>query len=400
MKANFISLLVIILMTACSSNEPNYSVKVKLQKLNAKTLYDKDLVYDVLFDSEELNTEALKTKSRLLFLQGIDLFKNKKQPGLAVVKFKSSILVFPDAKTYYELGNALLDTKVKANYEEAIRAYEVAENLGFEPQAQLNFKMACASNQLLLAKNEDRGYWKHWQTIDYLRNFFTKGMLDTIAVAKEPLLKGITDLALYKNLVIDMQASQMAGNNNSLFDLYKRAFTTNVGHFDLPLEKVDMKEYRQSISYDFAKFIPEMENTEFGRGVSNDFYYVGIVKQSESFTAVLYTSVTFTEEDHQPTYTYLVVYDTEGGIISKKMVACQCTPEKIKRCILSGDKVVVEDYKRNWEKPIKDGPFEENTITGHDLLAKATYRIADNGTITEEDVPAHYNDSSIFAKVQ
>lgn len=382
------------LVVACSGPSQEHILKVQLQKLTFKTMYDKNLVYDVVFDSEELNVDSVKKIAGGLFLQGVDLFKNKRNPGAAVVKFKSSILTFPDAKTYYELGCALAAGGFsEAVREEAIDAFEVALHLHFEPIANVHYKIACVKYQNYLRDPEK---WSMWYVINPLEDSFKAGRFDTVAVAHDPMLKGITEQPMYKSLVLQMVAQNRHGSG--LFDLYKQAFTNNLESFTLTPEKVEMADFKQSINYDFAKFVPEMENTSFDREVSNDFYFVGSVKQTDLYHAFLYTSVAFSGEEMQPTQTYLVVYDNEGEIISKKMVGCQCTAEKIKTFSLDKGTIKITDMKRNWEKPIDDVPFDENKIIGYDVLAKAIFTIDDSGKITNQDVPANYNDSNLFTQ--
>lgn len=396
MKYSFVLtyLAAICVVAACSGPAEEHILKVQLQKLTFKTMYDKNLVYDVVFDSEEMNVDSVKKIAGGLFLQGVDLFKNKRNPGAAVVKFKSSILTFPDAKTYYELGCALAAGGFsEAVREEAINAFEVALHLRFEPIANVQYKMACVKYQNYKHNPEKSSMW---YVLDPLEQSFKNGRFDTVAVARDPQLKGITDEPMYKNLVLQMIAQHQQGSG--LFDLYKRAYNNNLESFTLVPEKVAMDEFRQSINYDFAKYVPEMENTSFNREVSNDFYFVGSVKQTDLYHAFLYTSISFSGEEMQPTFTYLVVYDNEGEILSKKLVGCQCTAEKIKTFSVDKGAIRITDMKRNWEKPVADVPFDENKIIGYDVLAKASFTIDDSGKITDENVPANYNDSNLFTQ--
>lgn len=389
MKSPFLSVLgIILVIAACSGVSKEYVLKVKPQTLDPKTIYDEDLVYDMIFDAGEQDVDSLKSKSRALFLQGIDLYKNKHKPAAAVVKFKESILIFPDAKTYYELGNALLDSYGgKPSREEAYKAYAVAKHLQFQPLAQISYKEACLS---YANGNVNSAIWD-------LRAAFMDGLFDTAAVARDPWLKGLVYNENYHAMVTDVLASRMKGNANGLFDLYKNSFTRDVSRFALEPEQVGMEGFRESISYEFAPFIPEMENVEFGREVSNDYFYVGKVKETPGYIALLYTSVSFYDGDMQPSVTSLVVYSPEGKELSRKVIACQCSAEKIKRCLIDDGTITVEDYRREWEKPITEVSFEENKVVNYELLAKATFRIDDTGNILAQDVPADYNDS-IFAQ--
>jgi tetratricopeptide (TPR) repeat protein len=391
--------LICLQLVNCSAPAKEYVLKAKLQKLDESTMYDSDMAYDVIFDSEEQNIDSLRNKSRTLFLSGIDLFKNKNNPAAAIPKFKAAILVFPDAKAYYELGNALMESKGGvAARDEAFRAFEVAGYLNFQPAASIMYKQACLSYQEYLYAAEDDKLRHLYNSVYYLKNAFMDGVADTTTVQRDPLINGIRYTSKYREMLTEIMAVQSKGDPNRLFGLYKGAFTRNASKFNVLPEDVAMESSREFISYDFAPFIPEMENTQFGRGVSNDYFYVGKVKETDKYVALLYASVSFVDEDMQPVYTTLAVYDHSGKLLSKKMVACQCSAEKIKRCSIDNGTIIVEDYKRQWEKPIYKVAFEDNKISGHELLAKAVYRIDDNGLIQADNVPAGYSDSTIFAQ--
>jgi tetratricopeptide (TPR) repeat protein len=391
---NTILLYIMVCILGCG-NDTQYVFKPKYHKLTANTIYDKNMVFDMVFDSEELDTDSLRKKSRALFLRGIDLYKNRHKPVDAIASFKSSILIFPDAKTYYELGNALLETN---KLKEAEDAFVVAERLDFQPISSLHIKKALIAYTTYL-KDKQGNEYELYNAISELRNALKQGASPSL-IAKERYLASITETNVYKNMLIDMQARLKQGDQVGLFTLFKNAFREQLPAFDLGTGDVEMKPYNQSISYEFARFIPEMENASFGRDVSHDFYYVGLVKETESYVALLYTSVSFFEEEMQPTRTMLAVYDQEGNLKEQKLVACQCSAEKIRRCSIRNNEVLVEDYLRVWEKPIDKVPFRENRITDHELLAKATFSINDQGNIVNKEVSEGYSDSMITASIK
>jgi len=105
-------------------------------KLSLSSIYNADSVKWVAGNASGKNNAAEKE-----FLKGIDIYRNKKNAKGSIDKFIQSILLQPQAKSYYELGNALLDTrKVK----DAIRAYDMAELLDYKPLSKLLYNKACA----------------------------------------------------------------------------------------------------------------------------------------------------------------------------------------------------------------------------------------------------------------
>ena len=395
-------ILYILLSTivfSCSERK-EIVVRVKVQKMTAFELYNKELAYDVIFDSEEMNMDSLKNKSGQAFLKGVEAFKNKKNTKQAIEFFKSSILIFPQSKTYYELGNALMDLKQEPYLTEAIQAYEVAEYLNFHPLSKIYYKSAIAhfmlSNSRNLRDDERQSYY--YQSLSMLRNAFYNGFSDTSMISSDSRISKIVNTADYRSLLTNITAEKLKENNNSLFGLYIKSFPQRSLPFEIPVDKVGMADYTESISYDFAEFIPEMENTTFGREVSHDYFYVAKIADEQAYKAVVYSSISFFGEKMQPVTTNLVTYNKEGKIISRKMLACQCSAEKIKTGKIEKGLITIEDYKRIWESPIDEVPFEKNSVKEYLPMAKAQFKIDDTGKIVDYSTPVIYSDSLKFAK--
>ncbi len=392
MKKYFLFSITIIFLFSCTEVKNQIIAKVKLRQIKMDEIYDKDKVSDMIFDAEEMKIDSIKKVSRKLFLQGIEAYKNKKNALGAIPLFQQSIVTFPDAKTYYELGNALLDSKQeKVNIQFANKAFEIAEHLNFQPKSMLYYKMACVQNETV---NSDI----RWDVIQNLWQAFNNGFNDTALIGNDEHLKSIINTNEYKTLITNWLASKSKKNTNGLYNVFVKSFNTTSLPFEISLENVEMKDYHQSISYDFAQFIPEMENTSFGRDVSNEYFYVTKLPSTDKYTAIIYSSVSYYGENMQPIYTKLSTYDNNGNIISTKLIAGQFSAEKVKKCRIENNLIFIEDYKRIWKKPIDKVPFEENEIDKYELLVKAQYKIEENGKIEEESVPANYNDSSSIVK--
>jgi tetratricopeptide (TPR) repeat protein len=395
-KQFLIVLISLLMLTSCSQTTKEYVLKVKLNKLTDEDIYNYSLIKDVIFDAEELNIDSVKGKSREAFLKGVDEYKNKRNPAVAITFFKKSILIFPDAKAYYELGNALMEFRTNKEYlEEADQAYRVAEELEIKPIYAVYYKQACIAN-MLGAFSEDNGYEDN--VIYHLRESFKAGFYDTLSIEKDARINSIVTTSAYKSLLRELRSENSSKDKNALFELYKAAYPRQTSGFEIPISDASSDNNKESISYDFSVFVPEMQNTEFSRDVSNDFFYEAIVRETPAYTALVYTSVSFwgeNEDGLMPAFTSLVTYDPAGIIIDRKLIACQCSSEKIKTVKITDNKVYVEDYKRIWKKPIDKVSFDENEIEKYEPLAKLTYLINDDGTITATEIPADYIDTII-----
>jgi tetratricopeptide (TPR) repeat protein len=390
MKLKLFFLSVVLYFVSCSQTKINYVAKVKLHTLSGSDIFNKEKVYDVIFDAEELQVDSLKNQSRHLFLNGIDAYKNKKHLPEAIDYFKRSLLVFPEAKTYYELGNALLDyNQGEGTLIMVDSAYQVAEYLDFQPKSMLYFKKACVDN---LMKDND------WSALNNLRQAFENGFKDTNLIKTDNRISDIISSIEYQDLIIELNAGKFKNNVGGLFGLFAQSFQSVQQPFEITLDNVELKGYSKSISYDFSRFIPEMQNTSFGRDVSNDYFFVAKVIETETYSALVYKSVSFVGEEMQPVIAKLMTYDKEGNIIASKIFAAQFSAEKIKTGKIENNILYLEDYKRIWKQPIDKVPFEENEVEKYESIAKAEFIIDNNGKIIEKSVPANYNDSSSIVK--
>src|ERR1043166_8707825 len=206
-----------LLLTNCSGKKVNYIARVKLNSLPADDIFNKWLAYDVVFDSEELKNDSAKKNAQILFLKGVDQYKNKKKISEAISLFKQAIVMSPNAKYYYELGNALLDSKGGGSaYADALRSYEVAEYLGFKPMSMVYYKEACAG---YMSKPDEK-----WGTIGYLRQAFNAGFTDTLGLMKDEKIGTLAKSTEYHSLMIEVTSHGFRNEESDLFALYINSF--------------------------------------------------------------------------------------------------------------------------------------------------------------------------------
>lgn len=397
MYIKLINLLLILVLFSCT-DKVEYRYKAKPIKLKAADIYRAEMVKNALFDAEELDADALQRTSKAEFLKGIDAFKNKHDLGTAIKQFKKAILLYPDTKLYYELGNALLKRGGKVSLEEAENAYGVAEVLGFQPAHLIKVKQAMVNYQRYKIHADDQKRYYLNSAVADLKLAMMNGFIDSVAVSKEPLLAGIEQCFDYRYMLLTLQPfTNTISSQNHQFMLFKSLFPKHPNGLQITPELVEMKSYSQPISYDFAQFIPEMESSSFSRDVTADYYYVGIVKETTLYTALLYTSISFSEQDMQPVYTQLVVYNnSKGSILSSKTISCNCSPEKIRVAQISADKVEVEDLTRVWDKPFTSVSFKHNKVIEYKPEGRATYTISEAGVIEIREKSTQFSDSLLI----
>jgi len=408
MKTGYYTVATLLLLIALGSCKPKlkYDMKINLTRLTNDNIYDEKLVGDAIFDARELKVDSLKNRSSKLFLQGVDLYKNKKKPDSAVAVFKQSLLVFPQVDTYYEIADALMAMQAdakgndkKAILREALEAYNVAAYLHYKPASFLYYNMACAEN-LLGDDDSARGVEKISMHLNRaasdLRNAFMNGFNDTAMMQADTRINSIMKTDAYKQMIAELNAQKKPDSKpETVFDLYKDLYPTIQQPFAITLDKIEMTEYKTDISFEFAKFIPEMENTSFGRDVSHDYYVVGKLAETPLYTAVIFTSTELTGDggyDIEPVYTKLVTYTPEGNIIDSRLISCRCTEDKAKTVKIENNIITSEEYKTVWKYSSQEmdsiinldgSTYPQNKVVRSELLGKEVYKLTDIGKIVE-----------------
>lgn len=393
---------------ACQSRI-NYKMKVNLIRLTKDNIYDKKLVGDAIFDAHELQIDSLKKKSNKLFMAGVNLYKNKKDPAGAIPMLKQSLLEFPTVETYYEIGIALMDEQAtktgserSQDLREALQALQVAEYLHYQPLSNVYYNMACADN--LLANDsihpiDKPGVNYNNQAVFDLRNAYMNGFSDSAMLKSDSRLKSVLKTDSYKQMIAELNAQKRTDKAQTVFDMFKAQFKPLRQPFVIPLDSVSMPNYKNFISFDFARFIPEMENTEFGRDVSHDYYAVGKLAETPLYTAIIYTSTEFYEiGDLEPVYTKLVTYNTQGFVIDSRIISCMPSPEKIKAVSIENNLITTQEYKVTWKYSIEqdldrmgNGDTNRNVILKKEPTVKESFILTDIGKI----VPASDNKVSM-----
>ncbi len=390
-KAYF--LFILIILDSCSDKkvEKEYIFKIKIKPFDEKKMFDTRYVSDYMFDLQEANIDSLQKESKKYFLKAIDLAKNKKKPTEAMPLFKKSIILYPEAKTYYELANAVLDSKNIEEIKNIWQIVSILERLDYKPSSNISLLRVLDNYYTSLydsdREKENKESIKN-RAISLLISCFRNGNLSFEEISKNPRLSNLLLDKLFKAEYAEYLASATKVEANPLsnsFLEFANLFPKNAGEFSTTISDPDLKNYTKSIDYSFAKYIPEMENTSFGREVSNDFFYVLNLKQTDNYTALLYKSVSFYDSEGAPTYIMLATYNNNSGEqISKTMFSCDCSYEKLKTASFSGNTIKISDHKRTWKKDIKKFSIDENAVKEIALVNSYELEIGEDGQIIDK----------------
>ncbi len=371
-------LLALLLFLSACKQQVNYVLKVQMRELHAEHLYNREEVEAVMFDKAEMNSDSLLTESQQLFLKGAEALRNKKQAREAVGYFKKSILTFPQSKTYYELGNALFNLG-DDNLAEARKAYEIADDLGYEPASHTQIQLARIAARQEIAFNGN-GY--SYSVLRRLELAFSRGFRDTAALSAYPELKDTRNHQKYGLLVLQYLKPEADEKNtlDPMLALFVKGFGPEREKYEIDSNALMLDANEEAISYDFKTFIPEMENMVFSRDVSHQYYYVARLANQGDLVVVLYGAISFWEE-MSPTSFYVSVFEPGGKRLSSMEVACNCNIRRLRSLKVDGNRLYIDEYARNWAHDPDKTPLSENVVLSYELSGSESYRIEENGAI-------------------
>jgi tetratricopeptide (TPR) repeat protein len=352
----FLPLLGILSLTACRQA----AVSPAPAPLSATALFEPDSVRAYLTEAPDWSDS-----SRRIFMGAIDLFRNKGNASGAVSLLLSSLRIYPSAAAYYELGNVYLE---KGDFQEALNAYTMAEKMEYAPLGNLLFQKACCYAEL----NSDEAY-------QYLTYAIENGYARGDKVFSNRHFKSLRN----DDYLRTVYAEAMAGNGDPEalhWQSYSRAFPRLQLPFQLDSGSYGRMKAVEIIPFDYETFIPEMRDYKFSRDVGNEFFYVGRLAQSPHFTVVIYGCRSY-EQDGSPIHYMLASFSSKGKLIDKKLVAGAKTfdaPYREARFSNEGE-IEIKLYKLAFAKdPEKEG-YEENSITGRELLETQLMRADSSG---------------------
>lgn len=366
--------LIIIFVFVLTMNACN-TTPGKIEHANSTRL-DVVLTKDELFDGNKVfeflqNEQINSSDAKESFLKGLDLFKNKKDHQGAINAFVNSIVEEPTGLAYYELGNAYMEKK---DYEQALKSYGMAEQVGYEPFSKILYNMACVYS---LMDNTDMAG-------QYLEYAIQAGYSNIDQIQKD------SDLTLLRNDRYTFEHHLKNGLNgvSNAENLFWLQFKKQFSKTQLPVTLdpfIDKKniEDLQDISYDFEKYIAEMRDEKFSREVSKGFYYYMNVKETDNYVALVYLMKDYYFGELAPVTYRLVTFTHDGVLIDKKEIAGRESLLDELR-VASIDKnlnVKIDYFDIKYKKDTDEFGFDDNPIVSRKLNKTVKYTISKDGKI-------------------
>jgi tetratricopeptide (TPR) repeat protein len=365
-----LSMCVALVLVSCSGTAEKTAQTtnpVPVKELTENDIFAGDVVKLMLTQNLPGATEANK-----LFMEAIDLYKNKQDARGAIALFVQSICKKPDSRSYYEMGNACLET---GDIDRSIQCFEMAEKLGYEPFSKVLYNLACAYSQKE----------KLDESAMYLEASLQAGYSNLDHIAKDEDLKKLRDEDPWAYDQAVKRGMKGMSNAKTLFWLqFRKPFAKVSFPFVLDGEK---RKYTEDdrIAFDFEKYVSEMRNDRFSREVGAVFYAATEVYVTDKFIALIYAEENpFMEEGTSPILYRLVTYTLEGKLIDKQVVAgLDVYAGPLKTAKFSKDRTIeVRTFDIAYEKDPEEHGYENNKIKSRTEAGDVTiWRVDENGMI-------------------
>ena len=373
MKNLFLLSFFSILMASCGEtfqNQPNDLVKIQTVSipLDASTIYDGSVV--------KMHVDASQTdldQANQLFLEGIDLYRNKNKLEEGLDKMKESVMRSPSPKAYYEIGNANMDLQ---RYDDALKAYNMAEELGYEPFSKVLYNLACV--YALTDQNDLSG--------KYLEYAIQAGYTNLDHIQKDPDLENLRN-SHYFNRHLDRGIAGMSNSKNLYWLKFKNKFPL-IQYPAILNQNLHSSLFKSDnfITYDYERYIAEMRDEKFSREVSRGFYYYARLLEKPNYVGLIYVERDEFLGEYAPVTYTLATFNNEGILIDKREIAgCKDLKGDLKVCeIMESGELFVDFYKTKYEKdPDKHG-YYENKIVEMNKLNTEKWSINDQGKIIQQ----------------
>jgi tetratricopeptide (TPR) repeat protein len=364
-------LTLLLVITACG--EPAEVINtIKKQKRIDVELAESDLFETTKIFAFLENDVKFIEEANKLYLNGLDAFKNKKDLDSANYYLRQSILKEPSGKAYYELGNVFMSQE---KYDDALNAYNLAENLDFQPISKILYNKSCLYS---LQKDVE-------MSGQYLEYALQAGYNNLDHINKDEDLAELRDSHLFKKAV-EKGVRGMSNAKNLFWLQFKKLFPKYpFPHtIESQLDEKVMAE-KQYISYDFEKYISEMRDEKYSREVSKGFYHYAQVYETDKYVAVVYIVKEEFMGDAAPLLYRMATFTHEGKLIDKKRIGGkEYLSDDLWSTTFNKDKTIdVKILKPTYEKDPDEEGYYENKIVSTEEIGQIQFKVDDSGMIVK-----------------
>jgi hypothetical protein len=350
----------------------------KIQKKRKDIVLTADDLYKGnLIAAYKENEKKFVQESNSLFLRGVDVYRNANKLDSAVFYFTESILKEPSAKAYFELGNVNMDRK---NFDEALSAYNMAEQLGYQPFSKILYNKAC-----IYSLQEERDL-----SAKYLEYALQAGYTNIDHIQTDSDLENLREWDGLFRTAVDRGLRGVSNAENLFWLQFTKLFPALGTPIELKLQLTE-EEFQalDFISYDFEKYISEMRDAKFSRDVSSSYYYYAKAYETDIFVALVYIVKDEWLGPDAPLKYKMATFTHEGNLIDKKIIAGSENSDldgvflqsTLNKDLTISGKLVQPKYEKD---PDEHG-FYDNKVLSYKTVGSQDFRISKTGKISEEE---------------
>ncbi len=337
------------------------------KRLSEEAIFNMD---SVTF-AQKVASGTQKDEARKCFLRAMDLLVNKQKAKESILLFRDAIRYFPDSRMYYFLAKAYIELN---DAENAQQSNNLLQQIGYDPYYEIYFNDA-----LIAAIRQDSA-----MCVSSLNQAVFEGFLNKNRILNEKRFDFVRDDPRYVSLIVNT-FNDDAKLKALLFKNYLANFPDLVLPYAEPIDSVKNYNYPY-INYDYAVFIPGMENGRFSRDVTNEYFAVGKMKIGNNYAMVYKTYLTIADTLN-PVKTFVVTYDSVGTVVDEEMLGCFCSPTTAQGFTISREYVIdILGYTYTWKNdPVEKG-YAGNEIISAEADKPQQVKLIEGGEIRRDKV--------------
>ncbi|XOV69091.1 MAG: tetratricopeptide repeat protein [Fluviicola sp.] len=352
-------------------------VKIKKERQDV-VLTENDIYKGNLVAAFLDNDKKFVKESNTLFLRGVDSYRNNNKLDSAVVYFTNSIIKEPSAKAYFELGNVHMDQK---KYDDALNAYKMAEQLGYQPFSKILYNKACIYS---LQKNTDL-------SAQYLEYALQAGYTNIAHMQSDSDLENLRSNKYTFQRAVDKGLRGVSNAENLFWLQFTKLFPALGKPIKLKMQLTqEESQALEYISYDYEKYISEMRDAKFARDVTSSYLYYANAYETDKFVALVYIVKDEWMGDAAPLRYKMATFTHEGKLIDKKIIAGSADSDLdgvFLQSTLNKDLTISgELVQPKYQKDPDEHGYYDNKILSYKKVGTQNFRITKAGKIVEENV--------------
>ena len=363
-----IAICLVSVLTFCTGEKQTVNETAKSNAIPLLLSEQAMFNVDSISSATERATEFQKNEGRKCFLKAVDLLVNKKKAAESIVVFKDAIRYFPDGRMFMFLTKAYIELNDTAN---AFRTNDICYHVGYSPfyEMLLNDALICS------IKKDTAG------CIVNLSQAINEGFLNKDKILNEKRFDFMRTDERYASLMVNT-FNDDEKLRAMIFKNYLKEIPDLILPFTESIDSVRNHSDNKYISYDYAVFVPGMEEGRFSRDVTNEYLYVGKMKLMNNCFAVVYKSYSMIADTLNPVSTIVATYDSLGNVIDNEVIGCFCSPTTSQAFTISADFTIESsEYIYKWKfDPIEKG-FAGNKIESFEVAKAKQIQLGESGAI-------------------